>query len=144
MKGSRLHITLFTLLFSMMSLVSFAQKGTNGTVKPNPLNSTVNACQLYVATAFTPNDDGINDKFLIKHNGDCQLIEFDIKIFDRWGRLVYESDKADEEFAWDGTNEGSSVKEGVYMWKVFAKMIDPQNSSEAVIVNKQGTVVLIR
>ncbi len=121
-----------------------AQKGNSTTVRPNPLASSVNACQLYVATAFTPNDDGINDKFVIKHNGDCELIEFDIKIFDRWGRLVYESEKSDEESAWDGTNQGNSVKEGVYMWKVYAKMSDPQNSSEAVIVSKQGTVVLIR
>lgn len=128
----------------MMSFVSMAQKGNNGTVKPNLSTSTVSPCQLYVATAFTPNADGINDKFIVKHNGDCQLMDFDIKIFDRWGRLVYESENADEEFAWDGTIEGSSVKEGVYMWKVFAKMIDPQNSGEAVIVNKQGTVVLIR
>tara|TARA_R110002096_G_scaffold276109_3_gene470076 strand:+ start:145481 stop:145915 length:435 start_codon:yes stop_codon:yes gene_type:complete len=144
MKGKLLHITIFTLLFTFMSLLSYAQKGNGTTVKPNPLNSTVNTCQLYVATAFTPNDDGINDKFIVKYNGDCELLEFDIKIFDRWGRLVYESEKANEEFAWDGTNEGSSVKEGVYMWKVYAKMIDPQNTSEAVIVNKQGTVVLIR
>ena len=121
-----------------------AQKGNSTTVRPNPLASSVNAYQLYVATAFTPNDDGINDKFVIKHNGDCELIEFDIKIFDRWGRLVYESEKSDEESAWDGTNQGNSVKEGVYMWKVYAKMSDPQNSSEAVIVSKQGTVVLIR
>lgn len=127
-----------------MSMFSFAQKGNGGTVSPNPLTSTVNACQLYVASAFTPNDDGINDRFVIKHNGDCELLEFDIKIFDRWGRLVYDSKKMGENEAWDGTNEGSSVKEGVYMWKIYAKMIDPLNTSEAVLVNKQGTVVLIR
>lgn len=133
-----LHTAIFTLALMLMGTISYAQKG--GT----PINSTVNLCQLYVANAFTPNGDNINERFVIKYNGDCEMLEYNMKVFDRWGRLVYESDDADTQVAWDGTSEGRDLKEGVYMWRVYAKLIDPTNTAEAEILNKQGTVVLIR
>ena len=104
----------------------------------------VNRCQLFVPNAFTPNADEINDRFLIKFNDECRMAEFDLKIFDRWGRLVYETDNPDQMDAWDGTSEGKEQKEGVYMWRLYAKLVDPAKDYEAHILNKQGTVVLIR
>lgn len=138
----RSHIAIYTLMLCFLSIAGFAQK-QNGNTLPSPLNA-VTTCQLYVATAFTPNDDGINDRFVVKYNGDCEMVKYSIKIFDRWGRLVYESENPEPSVAWDGTNDGKKVKEGVYMWKVYAKMIDPNKPTEAEIINKQGTLVLIR
>jgi gliding motility-associated-like protein len=143
-----LHIIIFAISFLALSNSAWAQKEETDYSKdseliPNSQTPAINLCQFYVATAFTPNGDDVNDRFLVKYHDACEMAEYSIKIFDRWGRLVFESNNPNEESSWDGTNKGQNVKEGVYMWKVFSKMVDP-NKGEATIINKQGTVVLIR
>lgn len=101
-------------------------------------------CQVYVPNAFTPNDDGINERFVIKYNDDCKVVEYDMKVFDRWGRLVFEADSEDYQSAWDGTESGQELREGVYMWKVNAKMVNPSNPDNPHLIEQKGTVVLIR
>src|SRR6185312_14775393 len=54
---------------------------------------------VYVATAFSPNGDGMNDLLHVKSN--CNISQFSFKIFDRWGEKVFES--TDLLFGWDGT-----------------------------------------
>jgi gliding motility-associated-like protein len=56
-----------------------------------------------IPSAFSPNGDGRNDVFQIEM--DEELASFSIKIFDRWGQLIYESN--DQYFAWEGD---SSIK----------------------------------
>lgn len=140
-----IHTIIFAIAFLAFGHIAKAQETEikETEITPSSKASSINLCQFYVATAFTPNGDGINDLFLVKYHDACIMAEYDIKIFDRWGRLIFESKDPSEESSWDGTNEGQNVKEGVYMWKVFAKMADP-NKGENTIVNKQGTVVLIR
>ncbi|GAB5557211.1 MAG: hypothetical protein SchgKO_14240 [Schleiferiaceae bacterium] len=60
----------------------------------------------YEPSAFSPNGDGVNDFYEIKGFSGNQ---FHIYIYDRWGRLVFES--TDPNFSWDGSNAES----GVYM-----------------------------
>ncbi|RMG55719.1 MAG: PKD domain-containing protein [Bacteroidetes bacterium] len=67
-------------------------------------------------TAFSPNGDGINDFF---RAGLYNMQDFNIQVFNRWGRKIYESD--DPNFAWDGTTlDGKPVREGVYVYVVNA------------------------
>ncbi|HCQ17315.1 MAG: hypothetical protein CMI36_12755 [Owenweeksia sp.] len=132
----------FTACFALCGIEAMAQKG-GGNSQNSGLNS-VNTCQLFVPNAFTPNGDNTNDQFVIKYNGDCIMAEFSMKVFDRWGRLVFETEEADPSRAWDGKSEGRELKEGVYMWRVFAKLVDPAKNYEVQLVNKQGSVVLIR
>jgi gliding motility-associated-like protein len=85
---------------------------------------------IYAAEAFTPNGDGRNDCFRICGNG-INPHTFIMTIYNRWGELVYSTDKFDGdvacdscgEGAWDGTR-GSRMKgdkylpNGVYYWYV--------------------------
>lgn len=71
---------------------------------------TVCDCRLYFPTAFTPNGDGNNDMYTV-HNY-CGMREYSIKIFNRWGILVFATD--DPSKGWDGTFLGSPSPEGVY------------------------------
>jgi gliding motility-associated-like protein len=136
-----IHTIILSLSLCLFSLAGYAQKSN---VSPNAANS-INLCQLYVATAFTPNGDGINDRFLVKYNGDCEMLEFNMKVFDRWGRLVFETKNPDEQSSWDGQSKGRQMKEGVYMWQVHAKLIDPnKTSAQSEVLDKKGTVALIR
>ena len=71
---------------------------------------------VFVPTAFTPNGDGLNDIFLAKGSG---ISNFEMKIYDRWGELVYVSENI--EFGWDGKiNHSSDVMEnGTYMYHIY-------------------------
>ena len=54
---------------------------------------------------FTPNDDGVNDTFVIA--GLSQFEHPAIKIYNRWGNLVYDADPYPND--WDGTSEGGMI-----------------------------------
>ncbi|MCS7019823.1 MAG: gliding motility-associated C-terminal domain-containing protein [Cytophagales bacterium] len=67
-------------------------------------------------TAFSPNNDGLNDTFGVK----TQFInKFSLQIFNRWGELVYYSENPDER--WDGTYKGIPVPAGTYVLVIQAE-----------------------
>lgn len=65
---------------------------------------------------FTPNHDNVNDRFKLKST---QTLDpcFQLRIFDRWGKLVHESNGGNN--GWDGKQEnGGPASEGVYFYEV--------------------------
>jgi len=98
-------------------------------------------CKLITPNAFTPNDDGVNDFFRLTVSNNCETSSYSLKIYDRWGRLVFEA--ADPSSEWDGTYDGQQLKEGVYLWQAsvrWSNEFSGENKSES----KKGTLVLIR
>jgi gliding motility-associated-like protein len=87
---------------------------------------------MWVPTAFTPNGDGLNDVFQISG---LEVKQFDISIFDRWGKLIFRS--ADISNSWDGKIDGQDATEGVYVYKIDAVV----NTGP---VRRQGSVTVIR
>ncbi|MFY0673923.1 MAG: gliding motility-associated C-terminal domain-containing protein [Bacteroidia bacterium] len=74
---------------------------------------------IFVPNAFTPNNDGVNDYFVI--GGDILMREdlgnlqsYDLKILDRWGEILFES--TDPKLDWDGTKAGVTVPLGQYWY----------------------------
>lgn len=84
-------------------------------------------------SAFTPDDDGKNDCFGVKTWG--YVTGLDLKIFNRWGQLVYSSN--DPAKCWNGTFKGSKQATGVYVYLVSAETICGK-------IFRKGTVTLIR
>lgn len=77
--------------------------------------SLKNICptNIYVPNAFSPNGDGINDRFGV-FGTDIQSLRF--SVFDRWGNLLFVSeDPADQ---WDGTFKGNPLNAGTYVWQL--------------------------
>ncbi len=102
-------------------------------------------CPLYIPNAFTPNGDGINDQFQIRISENCEMVKFNLQVFDRWGRLVFQTTSLDNDQSWDGKFENQDLQQGVYLFKLTAEMLSYNNQkSEPVKYNKQGSVVLIR
>ncbi len=66
---------------------------------------------IYVPNSFTPNLDGLNDKFTAKG---IQVSEFRMRIFDRWGEKLFETN--DMANGWDGTFKGADLKDDNYTW----------------------------
>jgi gliding motility-associated-like protein len=65
---------------------------------------------------FTPNNDGINDAFIINVKN---IKEFYIKIFNRWGTKLFETNNASD--FWDGrTTSGLLCENGVYYFTLKA------------------------
>lgn len=65
---------------------------------------------------FTPNDDGINDAFVIESNG---IRRISIEIYDRNGAIVFRPNYYANQIVWDGRNTaGMPVEPGVYFYVV--------------------------
>lgn len=69
---------------------------------------------VFVPNAFTPDGDGLNDQFGAFFSGN--LIQMNLKIFNRFGNLIFETTKPDQ--FWDGRMNGGIVPAGVYTWKL--------------------------
>lgn len=84
-----------------------------------------------IPNAFTPNGDGVNDKWEIEN---IHLMPYArVQVFNRWGQIVFET-ISDREI-WDGTFMNGDVPSGTYVY-----IIDPNNRSRTF----NGTVNIIR
>ncbi len=88
---------------------------------------------LYAPNIFTLNNDGLNDRFEFKG---IFIEKFHVKIYDRWGSLVFES--YDINNSWDGTFQGQPASDGVYVY--IAKGTDINNK----VISLSGSVSLVR
>ena len=88
---------------------------------------------LHVPNAFSPNDDQHNDYFSVIWRN---LIEFEVRILNRWGEILYSSD--DPDFKWDGKYRGELVPEGVYVYQIKARGWSGERFNDA------GSLVIIR
>ncbi|MCB0707271.1 MAG: gliding motility-associated C-terminal domain-containing protein [Saprospiraceae bacterium] len=70
------------------------------------------ACLTEFPSAFSPNADGLNDYFQVI--GECDFLEYNLEIRDRWGKVMFESDDPLEQ--WDGICGGVPVAEEVYVF----------------------------
>lgn len=103
----------------------------------NSLSNTAVASPLptlYIPNAFTPNGDGINDRFGVEAQG---IKTFNMKIFNRWGELVFESENIKD--TWDGTFRGTKITStDVYVYKVRA-----MGKNDEEIPEQNGSVTLV-
>jgi gliding motility-associated-like protein len=94
---------------------------------------------LYAPNIFSPNSDGNNDFFNLFGN-DKAVTAVNIRIYDRWGNLVYVGSPRlnDRIMGWDGNFLGRDAATGVYAWTAEVTYID----GESVFL--KGDVTLIR
>ena len=92
-------------------------------------------CKIYVPSAFTPNNDGLNDIFKASFGED--VTEFKLEVYNRWGQIVFKTN--DIRKGWDGNIKGYKQSNGVYVWILKYKTVT--DSKEQMM---KGTVTLIR
>lgn len=80
----------------------------------------------YAPTAFTPNNDGQNDFFVIPCLENTNE-KAGLAIFNRWGNLVFKTDNYISD--WDGTHENQPLPDGVYFYILQIDGKTPQNGS---------------
>ena len=80
----------------------------------------------YFPNAFTPNSDNKNDIFPPVVDG---VEDFTMRIFNRWGDLLFES--TDINKGWDGTYKGNKVEQEVYV--CFITYTDGNKNNQKMI-----------
>lgn len=88
---------------------------------------------LGVPNAFSPNDDGVNDVHFVEGKG---ITSMDIKIFNRWGQMVFRS--TDQKIGWDGRFNGKDQEVEVYVYTINVEFVD------GTTMNRTGNITLLR
>lgn len=122
--------------------VNFQVTGIGNCVDTISRSITVkNAIRMYVPNAFSPNLDGINDRFEIGYVGDLQ--EYEMTVFNRWGGLIFHSKSLEN--TWDGSiPNGRPAETGIYTYfiKYTLQSATDAGSVEEEIVS--GDVMVLR
>lgn len=93
----------------------------------------VKSFDIFVPSAFSPNNDGYNDYLYVRGEG---IKTMDFAVYNRWGQKVFES--TDQSLGWDGVFNGDPANSGVFDWYVKATLY---NGKQVV---QKGTTTLIR
>jgi len=97
-------------------------------------DSIVEPCRFFVPNTFTPNADGLNDKFYPLTS--CTFERYEFLIYNRWGELIFKT--ANQTDKWDGKYKGADSPVGVYCY-----LIQYQSSSRQT-KKVNGSVTLLR
>lgn len=87
---------------------------------------------LFIPTAFSPNNDGENDVLYVY--GNC-IETMELTIFDRWGEKVFET--TDPKQGWDGTFNGRALNPAGFAYVLKATVKGEQ-------ISKKGNVTLVK
>ncbi|HMO40735.1 MAG TPA: gliding motility-associated C-terminal domain-containing protein [Saprospiraceae bacterium] len=96
-------------------------------------------CRMEVPNAFTPNGDGRNDRFAPLMPPNCMITEFEMQVFNRWGKMVFQTNNP--EGAWDGRDAGTAAPSDVYVYWLRYTAIGNNNTYNDSL---RGNVTLIR
>jgi gliding motility-associated-like protein len=96
---------------------------------------------IYIPNAFSPNDDGENDLFLIFAREGYVTNVRTFLVFDRWGDLVheyYDFIPGDPAHGWDGFYRGRLMNSAVFAYFAIVETIDEE------VILFEGDVTLVR
>ncbi len=91
-------------------------------------------CDVYIPTAFTPNNDNLNETFGVVDKVTLQF--YSMQIYSKWGQLIFSSNDVNNK--WNGTFKGNKMPNGAYLWMLNYTNIRGRKFYE------QGTVMLVR
>ncbi len=94
-------------------------------------------CEPLIPNAFSPNRDGKNDVFRVMIPADCPVKDFNLRIYDRWGKMVFST--TDPYESWDGTLQNMDAEVGTYMY-----MMEATTGSKQRSFKQKGDLLLIR
>ena len=102
------------------------------------VKASCSAGDIYIPTGFTPNDDGLNDRFTVNGSG---VRITSLRIYNRWGTVIFQRRNFlpnDMSSAWNGTYRGVEAPAGAYIYFVEMEC----NAGEKF--TRKGTITLVR
>ena len=82
--------------------------------------------QVYIPNSFSPNNDGINDYFMVYGSPVVAVVE-KLQVFDRWGNQIYSAKELEpnkNNDGWDGYFNGKLMDSGVYIYQAQIRYND--------------------
>ena len=96
------------------------------------------SCDIWAPTAFTPDNDGVNDVFVPVIS--CDAESYQLNIFNRWGEVVFSSSNQAEIWTGSVQNGDYFMRDGVYAWEVSYS----SQSDQLILHQERGHVILMR
>lgn len=109
--------------------------------RSNMVCLSIDSCSTYrLPNVFTPNQDNYNDLFR-PYDNFTSVERIKLKVFNRWGRIVFETE--DPQINWDGKNMNNNrdCSEGVYFYTCDVFEIRLEGLSKRTLT---GSITLIR
>ena len=97
------------------------------------LSSRYCDCRLFTPSAFSPNNDGINDRFYAIVQ--CELLEFEMRVYNRYGELLFTS--FDPSHSWGGDHHGKKAPMDTYSWLIKYRFELPDDVEESGMATGQ-------
>ena len=129
---------------SMDRQINIATDGTywlsvtdaNGCTGTDTISVYLKNCMLgvYLPSAFTPNNDGLNDEFKALVFG--QILSFRLQVFNREGQLVFQT--TDPSKGWNGGYKGMSYSTATFVWQCSYQLEGRKPE------HQKGTITIIR
>lgn len=95
----------------------------NGCQGSDQVNVLVNFEEIIgVPSAFSPNNDGLNDILYVKGVG---ITTMDFRVYNRYGQQIFRS--TDQAEGWDGTFEGERLNQGVFAYTLTYTLVNGQS-----------------
>ncbi len=94
--------------------------------------------QVYASDVFSPNGDGVNDRFVLF--GEGVVVEL-LEVYSRWGGLAWRGgpfDAGNLSAGWDGSWGGDPAPVDVYVWRARVRLPDGRT------LWRHGSVTLVR
>ncbi len=94
--------------------------------------SVYSISKIFIPNTFTPDFNGTNEEFKAQgHN----ILDFSMRIYDRWGHVVFNSSHIDH--GWNGRkfNDGEPVQLGAYSYVVRYTILPGQEQVQTGVVN---------
>ena len=114
--------------------ITITENGCEGASQMIPVE--VKVCDVIIPTAFTPDDDDINDTWNIV-NLDLVYPNNVVSVFNRFGNKIYESMKGQyNQMPWDGTHESNSLPVASYFYLI--------EYNDEHHTNTSGTVTIVK
>ncbi|MEZ4915243.1 MAG: gliding motility-associated C-terminal domain-containing protein [Chitinophagales bacterium] len=95
------------------------------------------SCKIIAPTAFSPNNDGLNDRFGFRIDDECFVSDFHWAVYNRWGQQIFASDSPTDK--WNGYYQGTICAVDVYVWSLEYRL-----SANGTMFRKFGNITLVR
>ena len=103
------------------------------------INVVCNRGNLYIPNTFSPNGDGMNDRFYPRGRGVFMIKS--LRVFNRWGEMVFERlnfNPNDASAGWDGKYKGKVLSPDVFVY--VCEIVCDNNQ----LLNYKGDVTLLQ
>lgn len=94
---------------------------------------------VFIPNVFSPNFDGINDKFQAFFANEVKVDNFLLRVYDRWGNMIYET--TDYQSGWEGPFRDKAMDNAVFAYYIQANVFA---CHEPLEIFKYGDVTVVK